>query len=149
MWACKCYKYIRARALMRCMHNWRVGRCDCKAVQPLGEVRGDWKKAVVSSSWALRGPVMLLTSQAHLDPRESDQRIAQLWVGRDLKAHPVPVPLPWAGGHPLGHDAQHGGTHSFGGQPDPGKLLSSLHLSHSISLHLAPHRAEACQLCLF
>jgi len=28
------------------------------------------------------------------------------WVGRDLKDHPVPTPLPWAGCPPPAHAAQ-------------------------------------------
>ena len=53
-----------------------------------------------------------------------------VWVGRDLKDHLVPTPLPWAGTpstrpgaqSPIQPGLEHcqgGGSHSFSGQPVP------------------------------
>jgi len=53
-----------------------------------------------------------------------------VWVGRDLKDHLVPPPLPWQGYLPLDQvvqspiqpgleHCQGGGSHSFSGQPVP------------------------------
>jgi len=47
-------------------------------------------------------------------------RIREVWVGRDLKDHVVPSPLPWAGTAPPAQGApspvQHGLEHCQGSQ---------------------------------
>lgn len=138
MQVCKSYVYVHPCALMRCIHNWRSWQVWLQGHTVTFD-RGSWeespktgRKQPCLQAGQERGPMTQLTSQTHLDSWEGDHRITEpwIWVGRELKAHPAPIPPPQAGCQPVDRAAQYGGTHSFCGQPVPGKLLCSLHFGH-------------------
>ena len=87
------------------------------------------------------------------------QNYRTVWVGRDLKAHLVPTPLPWTGTLPLDQVAQSlvqpglehcqgGGSLSVSGQPVPGphQELQVLEGHYKVSPEPSVLQAEQPQL---